>query len=431
MYLSKYYLPLIKENPSEAKIVSHRLMFRAGMIRQVSAGIYNWLPLGIAVLRNIEAIIKKRMKEIDVHELLMPCIQNAEVWKESGRYDAYGPEMLRIKDRHDNELLFSPTNEDLFTDIIRSTVKSYKQLPLAMYQTQWKFRDEIRPRFGVMRGREFYMKDAYSLDIDKESALESYNKMFKSYVKIFNDMELNAIPVKGDPGPIGGKHNHEFQIIAETGESEIYYDKKFDEINKEELDVSILDKVYTSASEVHNQETCGVLLENLICKKAIEVGHIFYFGTKYSDPMKAYVNDEKGDLVPLHMGSYGIGVSRLVGAIIEASHDDKGIIWPKSVAPFKVSIINLSSNEQTIDDARNLYNKLMNCGIEVLFDDTSERAGAKFATHDLVGIPFHVIIGKRFETEKIVELKCRKTSNVETLNIEELFNKLKDIFNVK
>lgn len=428
MYLSKFFLPVLKENPSEAKIKSHILMLRSGMIKQSSAGIYSWLPLGIKVIRNIEKIIKKRMEEVNIPEMLMPCIQNGELWKQSGRYDAYGPEMLKIKDRHNNDLLFSPTNEELFTEIIKPFVKSYKALPLAMYQIQWKFRDEIRPRFGVMRGREFFMKDGYSLDVDKDSAIDTYNKVFKAYIKIFEDMDLNVIPVKGDPGPIGGNLNHEFQIVAETGEGEIFYDKKFDDIDKKNLDIYSLDKIYAAAEDVHDEKTCGVNSTDLICKRAIEVGHIFYFGTKYSEVLGANINNKEGKLSPIHMGSYGIGVSRLVGAIIEANHDDKGIIWPKNVAPFNVSIIYLLKDEDTKSKLDNFYKNLSSVGIDVLFDDSDDRAGAKFATHDLIGSTFQIIAGRKFLESGIVEFKNRKTSEVIEITLDSAFDKLKEYF---
>lgn len=428
MYLSKFFMPVLKENPAEAKIVSHRLMLRAGMIRQASAGIYSWLPLGIKVIRNIEKIIKKRMEEINIPEMIMPCIQSGELWKKSGRYDAYGPEMLRIKDRHDNDMLFSPTNEELITDVVKPFVKSYKSLPMAMYQIQWKFRDEIRPRFGVMRGREFFMKDGYSFDLDEESAVESYNRIFKAYVKIFSDMGLNAIPVKGDPGPIGGSLNHEFQILAETGEGELFYDKKFDDIPKDELDIYSLDNVYTAAEDVHNAEECGVKSENLISKRGIEVGHIFYFGTKYSDTFDATVNDKDGNLVPMHMGSYGIGVSRLVGAVVESSHDDKGIIWPESIAPFKASIIMLSKDESVKSQLDELYNKLLALDLDILFDDTDDRVGAKFATHDLIGVPYQIIAGKKFLETGLVEFKNRKTAEVVEISLDDVYQEMRKIY---
>lgn len=418
MELSKYFLPIIKENPSEAHIISHRLMLRAGMIRQVSAGIYTWLPLGLKLLKNIEAIVRKNMNDAGCIELLMPCLQSSDIWLESGRYNDYGPEMLRMKDRHGNDLIFGPTNEELMTDIFRSNIKSYKELPKILYHVQWKFRDEIRPRFGLMRGREFLMKDAYSFDISKDEALKSYNRMFEAYCRTFRDLGVHAIPVKADSGPIGGSLNHEFHIVAETGESDLYYDKRHDVLSQDsEIRVEDLQNLYAATDEMHKPETCKVLEKDLVVAKGIEVGHIFYFGTKYSKSMKAFVNDKKGNLVPAEMGSYGIGISRIAAAIIEANHDERGIIWPQSVAPFHVSVINLSiDDEDCVLESFRIYSELKDSGLEVLYDETDERPGSKFATNDLIGTPWQIIVGKKKISSKMVELKHRKTGLVEDLD---------------
>ena len=425
MYLSNFFLPVLKETPSEAQIASHRLMLRCGMIKQSSAGIYSWLPLGLKVLKNVENIIRKNMDEAGLIELLMPCIQDSKLWAESKRYDDYGPEMLRVKDRHNNELLFGPTAEEVLTSIARSYIKSYKDLPKIFYQIQWKFRDEIRPRFGVMRGREFYMKDAYSLDLTREDAISSYNKVFRAYIKTFYDMGLKVVPVKADGGVIGGSHNHEFHVVADTGESGLYYDKRFDSLKINEITPEILESIYTASSDIHDKNKCQVPEDYLIQRRGIEVGHIFYFGTKYSESMKAYVNNSEGKQVPLQMGSYGIGVSRLVGAIIEANHDEKGIIWPENVAPFKVSIINLlNNNEEAIKISKELHEKLDKIGMKPLFDDMNTSPGSKFATHDLIGSPKQIIIGKKYKENKKVELKDRKTGESLELSVDEIINKL-------
>ncbi len=432
MHLSKFFLPLIKENPSEAQVISHRLMLKCGMIKQAAAGIYSWLPIGLKVLNNIQNIIKKNVDEIGCIELLMPCIQSASLWKESGRYDAYGPEMLRIQDRHQSELLFGPTNEELVTEIFRANIKSYKDLPMNLYHIQWKFRDEIRPRFGVMRGREFLMKDGYSFDISKEKAMQSYDAIFAAYCKIFRDMGLNVIPVKADSGPIGGDLSHEFHVLADTGESTIYYDKRFDDlmtnstINPEELR-----GLYAAADEMHDERAVSSQNLEILQKKGIEVGHIFYFGTKYSEPMKARVSDNQGLPVPIHMGSYGIGVTRLVAAIIESSHDEAGIIWPESVAPFKVSIINLGSEDaQCIAASLQIYDSLKSYGLDILLDDTKQRPGIKFATHDLIGIPWHIIIGNKKIATGQVELKSRKTGLSEDVSLDIAIKRILEIYNV-
>lgn len=426
MLLSRYFIPIIKENPSEASIVSHRLMLRAGLVRQLSAGIYNWLPLGSLVLKKIENIVRDGMNKSGAIEIIMPYLQPAQLWQESGRYDDYGLEMLRVKDRHERDMLFGPTAEEVVTDIFRQNVKSYKNLPLNLYEIQWKFRDEIRPRFGIMRGREFMMKDSYSFDIDEASSRQTYFLMFSTYLKIFKNMGLTAIPVKADTGPIGGNLSHEFQILAKTGESEIYYDKAFEEIiNDNEVDVAKLSSLYAAADDLHIEDKCPIKNEDLRTARGIEVGHIFYFGTKYSKAMNASFVDKNGSTIIPHMGSYGIGVSRLVGAIIESSHDENGIIWPESVAPFKVAIINLRTNDQLCDKiADYIYQSLQNKSVEVIYDDTSESPGKKFANMDLIGIPWQIIIGPNGAKNNIVELKNRRTGERVELSVEACLSRL-------
>lgn len=426
MRLSRFFLPILKENPSEAAIVSHRLMLRAGMIRQLSAGIYNWLPLGLRVLRNIERIVREEMDKAGAQEILMPCIQPAELWQESGRYDDYGAEMLRIKDRHEHDMLFGPTNEEVVTDIFRKSVKSYKDLPMNLYHIQWKFRDEIRPRFGLMRGREFLMKDAYSFDLDYQAAKRSYNIMYEAYLKTFKRMGLTAIPVIADTGPIGGKLSHEFQIIAETGESDVYYDEAFEELMQaSEVDIAKLHSLYAAADEMHDPKTCPIPPGRLRKKRGIEVGHVFYFGTKYSEAMGAQVMNAEGKPVNVEMGSYGIGVSRLVAAIIESSHDENGIIWPESVAPFKVGLLNLKPGDVACDTVcEGLYEKLLNAGVNVLYDDTKESPGKKFATQDLIGTPWSISIGPRGVAAGTVEVKYRKTGEKQEISAESAVGKI-------
>ncbi len=431
MLLSQFFLPLLKEKPSEAHIASHALMLRSGMIRQQAAGIYSWLPLGLKVLKNIEHIVRSNMNKVGCLEMLMPCIQPAELWAESGRLDSYGKEMLKFKDRHENTLIFGPTNEDMITDIFRNNIHSYKDLPKNLYHIQWKFRDEIRPRFGLMRGREFLMKDAYSFDLTSEEAMRTYHQMFAAYMATFRDLGLLAIPVVADTGPIGGDLSHEFHIIADTGESTIFYDKKF-EILGEDIagNIDLLKNMYAAAEEKHDPANCHVDKEDLLSSKAIEVGHIFYIGTKYSTSMNAYVTDSLGQRVPVEMSSYGIGISRLVAAIIESSHDERGIIWPKEVAPFKVSIINLNTKDMKCTNmASYIYAQLTEANIDTLYDDTDERPGSKFATHDLIGSPWQIIIGPKKAAEDIVELKHRATAEVEDLKanlvIKQLIRSLK------
>jgi prolyl-tRNA synthetase len=425
MRLSNYLLPILKENPKDASIVSHRLMLRSGMIRQLASGLYNWLPMGVKVLNNIANIVRNEMNKAGCQEILMPCLQPAELWVESGRYDSLGKEMLRMKDRHERDLLFSPTNEEVVTDIFRQNVNTYKELPLTLYQIQWKFRDEIRPRFGVMRGREFYMKDAYSFDIDKESAVKTYKKMYESYYNCFKSLGLNTIAVKADSGAIGGDLSHEFHVIADTGESTIYYDKQFDELSAaDELNFDKMANLYATADEMHKPEVCDVPLDQLAAKRGIEVGHIFYLGTKYSKTLNASFMNGKGEQNYAEMGCYGIGVSRLIGAIIEANHDASGIIWPEQIAPFKTSLINLKPGDENCDAmAEQIYLAFNKANIDILYDDTKESAGSKFATHDLIGNPWQIVIGPKLAISKQVELKCRKSGEKQLLSLDDIINK--------
>jgi prolyl-tRNA synthetase len=434
MQLSRYFLPILKETPKEAEIVSHRLMLRAGMIRQQSAGIYSWLPLGLRVLKKIEAIVREEQDRAGALEVLMPTIQPADLWRESGRYDDYGKEMLRIADRHERDMLFGPTNEEMITDIFRASVRSYRDLPLNLYHIQWKFRDEVRPRFGVMRGREFLMKDAYSFDVDGEAARHAYNRMFVAYLRTFARLGLKAIPMRADTGPIGGDLSHEFVILADTGESAVFCDKSLLEIEVpgEETDFwSDLTPVverwttpYAATDEKHDEAAFAALPEaRRISARGIEVGHIFYFGTKYSDPMRARVAGPDGAEQAVHMGSYGIGVSRLVAAIIEARHDEAGIIWPDSVAPFLVGLVNLKPGDETTDEvAEALRTRLERSGVSVLYDDLDARAGAKFATMDLIGLPWQLIVGPRGAAAGEVEIKRRATGERQTLGIDAAVN---------
>ena len=434
MRLSHYFLPVLKENPKEAQIVSHRLMLRAGMIQQSSAGIYSWLPLGLKVLEKIEQIVREEQNASGALEIKMPTIQPAELWQESGRYDDYGLEMLRITDRHERDMLYGPTNEEQVSDIARTHIRSYKALPVNLYHIQWKFRDEVRPRFGVMRGREFLMKDAYSFDISRKDAKIAYNKMFVAYLKTFARMGLTAIPMEADTGPIGGDMSHEFIILAETGESGVFFDKKW--LNTDMIaDISygddlqpVVDKftsIYAKTDEKHEAETCDVPAADLLEKRGIEVGHIFYFGTKYSEPMGATVQGKDGKPQPLHMGSYGIGVSRLVGGIIEASHDEKGIIWPGEVAPFNLAIVNLKVGHEEADKVSEaLYQAALAQGYDVLLDDSAESPGAKMATMDLIGVPWQVILGPRSLDKGEVEVKNRKTGETVSMSPDSVANYL-------
>lgn len=436
MRLSRYFLPVLKENPSEAQIVSHRLMLRAGLIRQSAAGIYSWLPMGLRVLRNIERIVREEQDAAGAQEMLMPTIQPAELWQKSGRYDDYGKEMLRITDRHERPLLYGPTNEEMLTDIVRAEIKSYRELPKLIYHIQWKFRDEVRPRFGVMRGREFLMKDAYSFDLDQASARRAYNRMFVAYLRTFARLGLRAIPMQADTGPIGGDLSHEFIILAETGESAVFCDKALVErdVLGQGVDYDsdlqpIVDSwtaPYAATEEKHDAARFEALpADRQLAARGIEVGHIFYFGTKYSKPMGAVVQGPGGEPITLEMGSYGIGVSRLVGAIIEASHDDAGIVWPMSVAPFHVGLINLKVDDAACAEAANaLQARLEAVGLTVLHDDRDERAGAKFATMDLIGLPWQVTVGPRGIKNGVVEVKNRASGAKEELSVDAAIAKL-------
>lgn len=433
MKSSRFFVPTMVETPAEATIVSHQLMLRAGMIRQSASGIYTWLPLGLRVLENIARIVKDEMNNSGAIELLMPTVQSAELWEESGRYDAYGPEMLRIKDRHQRDMLYGPTNEEMVTDIFRRTVHSYKNLPMNLYHVQWKFRDEIRPRFGVMRGREFLMKDAYSFDLDQEAGEKSYHKMFVAYLRLFNRLGVTAIPMIAETGPIGGNLSHEFLILAETGESELFCDPKILELDNKLTNIDyngdlspVIDRYtqfYAATDEMHdiNHPKVLELEDKLLTMRGIEVGHIFLFGTKYSEPMKATVMDENGAPTAVYMGSYGVGVSRLVGAIIEACHDDNGIIWPESIAPFKIGIINLKTDDEQCNEvAQMLHDYFETNNISVLYDDRDERAGVKFKDMDLIGLPWHITIGPRGLKEGKIELKNRASGEKTEMTIEEI-----------
>ncbi len=421
MRLSQYFLPLLKETPSEAQIVSHRLMLRSGMIRQQAAGIYTWLPLGSRVLANVENIVADELDKAGCIRVVMPTLQPADLWKESGRYDAYGKEMLRIKDRSERDLLYSPTCEEMIVDNFRTFVRSYKSLPINMYQINWKFRDEIRPRFGVMRGREFLMKDGYSFHATLDDAKREYSKMYDVYHRIFARMGLTAIAVNADSGPIGGSVSHEFQVIAETGESALYYDATFDDIRSGKISMSSdeMRKLYAAADELHVPEKCPVPKERLREARGIEVGQIFLLGRKYTDAMNVDVMSADGKPSRVEMGTYGIGVSRLLGAIIEASHDENGIIWPESVAPFFAGIVNLRVGDAKCDAlCESIYEQLTNAGKEVLYDDTDERAGAKFASMDLIGLPWQIVVGPKGAEKGVVELKNRKTGEKQELSAE-------------
>ena len=437
MYISKSLIPILKNNPSEAKIKSHQLMLRVGMIKQSSAGIYSWLPLGFKVMKKIEKIVREEQNKIGAQEILMPTIQPSDIWKESGRYDDYGDEMLRIKDRQDREMLYGPTNEELVTDIFRSSIKSYKSLPQILYHIQWKFRDEIRPRFGVMRCKEFYMKDAYSFDLSDEDAKKSYNKMFFSYLKTFNRLGLKALPMAADTGPIGGDLSHEFIILADTGESEIYADKKIFEINLNKYsgnDESLqkmredFTNIYAVTDDKFNEKEFNdkVKKEEQIKTKGIEVGHIFYFGDKYSKPMNCLIDDKNGKKTSVKMGSYGIGVSRLVGAAIEANYINDVMKWPKSISPFDVVIIPSISknNKENLEKAEKIYQHLKKQNIDVLLDDVDENMSNKFKKHDLIGIPYQIIIGSKSEEDKFEFKELNFQSEI--LNLDNIQSKLKN-----
>ena len=431
MHLSRYFAPILRETPKEAEIVSHQLMLRAGMIRQASAGIYSWLPLGLRVLNKIADIVREEQNRAGAIEILMPTIQSADLWRESGRYDDYGKEMLRITDRHEREMLYGPTNEELVTQIFRDSVKSYRDLPRNLYHIQWKFRDETRPRFGVMRGREFLMKDAYSFDVSEAEGRRSYNRMFAAYLRTFARMGLKSIPMVAETGPIGGDLSHEFIILAQTGESQVFGHKDLFEGDVPPADtdfdgdlspiVKQWTSLYAATDDMHDEERFEkeVPPDKQVSARGIEVGHIFFFGTKYSEPMGCRVQTPDGEMTNIQMGSYGVGISRLAAAIIEACHDDKGIIWPVPVAPFEVGLINLKSGDAKTDAAcEKIYTELGNAGIEVLYDDTGERAGAKFATMDLLGLPYQIVIGPKGLGDGVAEVGERRTGEKDTIALD-------------
>ncbi len=423
MKYSNFFIPTLKDAPSDAEIISHKLMIRSGMIKQSSAGIYSWLPLGLLVLKKIEQIVREEQNKAGAIELLMPTIQSSDLWIKSGRYDDYGKEMLRITDRGGREMLYGPTNEELITDIFQSNINSYKDLPKNFYHIQWKFRDEVRPRFGVMRGREFLMKDNYSFDLNEEEAKKSYDIMFKAYVKTFIRMGLTPISLRAETGPIGGNLSHEFQILAKTGESKLYYDKKLESLNPENIDPNELQSFYAAVDDQHDEKNCPIPKDSLKISKGIEVGHIFYFGTKYSEKLNAFIQDKNGKNTPVHMGSYGIGVSRLVGAIIEAYHDEKGIQWPTSVAPFKLAIINLMPDDQDCaTKAMEYYEYFMNNKTDTILDDRFCSIGKKLSDNELIGIPFQIIIGKRDLKKGVVEFKNRQDNNIKKIDIDKVIN---------
>ena len=444
MRLSQFFLPVLRETPKEAEIVSHQLMLRAGMVRQASAGIYSWLPLGFRVLKKIEQIVREEQDRTGAIELLMPTVQSADLWHQSGRYQAYGPEMLRFEDRHGREMLYGPTNEELITTIFRDGVKSYRDLPKNLYHIQWKFRDEVRPRFGVMRGREFLMKDAYSFDLSGEAARHSYNKMFVAYLRTFARMGLKSIPMAADTGPIGGDLSHEFIILADTGESQVYCHADLIETRTPAADldfsadlsplIATWTSLYAATDEKHDRARFATEVPEAkrVSARGIEVGHIFFFGSKYSEPMGCRVQGPDGSMVNVQMGSYGVGVSRLVGAIIEASHDASGIVWPLPVAPFEVGLINLKTGDKETDKAcADIYGKLTRAGISVLYDDTNERAGGKFATMDLIGLPFQLIIGPKGLKSGEVELKERKSGERMNMSPEAAVKRLTELISAR
>ena len=442
MRLSRYFLPVLKETPAEAQIVSHRYMLRAGMIKQNAAGIYSWLPLGFKVLRKLENIVHEEQMRAGHVPMLMPTLQPADLWRESGRYDDYGEEMLRITDRQGRDMLYGPTNEEMITDIFRSHVGSYKDLPLNLYHIQWKFRDEMRPRFGVMRGREFFMKDGYNFDLTKEDALHAYNRHLVSYLRTYERMGLQAIPMRADSGPIGGDDTHEFLVLAETGESEVFYDSAVTDLKFGDRAIdydshaecaAVMEEFttkYARTDETHDEALFNAIPEERRrTARGIEVGQIFYFGTKYSEAMGATVQGPDGKVVPVHMGSHGIGVSRLLGAIIEASHDDKGIIWPEGVTPFHCGIVNLKQGDEEADGAcQALYDSLTALGLEPLYDDRNERAGGKFATMDLIGLPWCITVGPRGLKNGVVELTSRRTGESEEMPPEQAVERIAQIY---
>ncbi len=436
--LSRSFLPVMKESPASAEIVSHKLMLRAGLVRQTAAGIYAWLPLGHRVLKKIEQIVREEQDKAGAVEMLMPTLQSAELWRQSERYDAYGPEMLRIKDRHDREMLYGPTNEEMITSLFAGEVKSYRELPRTLYHIQWKFRDEIRPRFGVMRGREFLMKDAYSFDLDEAGARNSYYTQLLAYLRTFQRLGIQAVPMKAASGPIGGDLSHEFIVLAPTGESEVFYDAAFEEFDWAQSDLtydnsvglkSLFEQVsatYSATDETHDETRWAeVAADRQRTGRGIEVGHIFYFGDKYSKAMGLKVSGADGSMVVPEMGSYGIGVSRLVGAIIEASHDDNGIVWPEAVAPWKVGLVTMRGDDAaTVAAADDIYARLTAAGVEVLYDDRDERGGVKLGSMDLIGLPWQLILGPRGLAAGVVELKNRRTGEKQELSIDDALARL-------
>ncbi|WP_155262879.1 proline--tRNA ligase [Sphingomonas segetis] len=438
MRWSRAFLPVLKESPADAQIVSHKLMLRAGLVRQTAAGIYAWLPLGFRVLKKIEQIVREEQDRAGAQEMLMPTLQSADLWRESGRYEAYGPEMLRIRDRHDREMLYGPTNEEMITVLFRDEVKSYRDLPRTLYHIQWKFRDEVRPRFGVMRGREFLMKDAYSFDLDEAAARQSYYTQMLAYLRTFQRMGIRAVPMKAASGPIGGDLSHEFIVLAPTGESEVFYDAAYEEFDWNQAGLNygdetglqgLFDRVnstYAATDETHDVAKWEVLPEgNRRTGRGIEVGHIFYFGDKYSKAMGLKVSGRDGTPVTPMMGSYGVGVSRLVGAIIEASHDDAGIVWPEAVAPWQVGIVTMRADDgASVAAADSLYTELIRAGVEVLYDDRDERGGVKLGSMDLIGLPWQVVVGPRGIASGTVELKRRSTGEREELSLESALARL-------
>jgi prolyl-tRNA synthetase len=438
MRWSRAFLPVLKESPADAQIVSHKLMLRAGLVRQTAAGIYAWLPLGFRVLKKIEQIVREEQDRAGAQEMLMPTLQSADLWRESGRYEAYGPEMLRIRDRHDREMLYGPTNEEMITVLFRDEVKSYRDLPRTLYHIQWKFRDEVRPRFGVMRGREFLMKDAYSFDLDEAAARQSYYTQMLAYLRTFQRMGIRAVPMKAASGPIGGDLSHEFIVLAPTGESEVFYDAAYEEFDWNQAGLNygdetglqgLFDRVnstYAATDETHDVAKWEVLPEgNRRTGRGIEVGHIFYFGDKYSKAMGLKVLGRDGTPVTPMMGSYGVGVSRLVGAIIEASHDDAGIVWPEAVAPWQVGIVTMRADDGAgVAAADSLYTELIRAGVEVLYDDRDERGGVKLGSMDLIGLPWQVVVGPRGIASGTVELKRRSTGEREELSLESALARL-------
>ena len=438
MRWSRAFLPVLRESPADAQIVSHKLMLRAGLVRQTAAGIYAWLPLGFRVLKKIEQIFREEQDRAGAIEMLMPTLQSAELWRESGRYDAYGPEMLRIRDRHEREILYGPTNEEMITAIFRDEAKSYRDLPRTLYHIQWKFRDEVRPRFGVMRGREFLMKDAYSFDLDEAGARLSYYTQMLAYLRTFQRMGIQAVPMKAASGPIGGDLSHEFIVLASTGESEVFYDAAFEEIDWQQSDVdygneqdlqrlfSRVSSTYAATDETHDEALWTKVDEDKRrTGRGIEVGHIFYFGDKYSAAMGLKVSGQDGSPVTPLMGSYGVGVSRLVGAVIEASHDEAGIIWPEALAPWRVGLVTMRADDQASSEAaESLYRQLVGAGVETLYDDRDERGGAKLASMDLIGLPWQLIVGPRGIAAGTVELKNRATGERHELSIDSAIARL-------